>query len=133
MFGRKPAPVQVTAWGYGTGTGLDAIDALLTDPVMVPVAEHARFAEAVIELPSALCFDPPRDVPPVGPLPAAERGFVTFGSFHRIARLTPEALDLWAQTVAAVPGARSKACGSTATAMSSAISAGPQVPAARSS
>jgi protein O-GlcNAc transferase len=106
VFGRKPAPVQVTAWGYATGTGLDAIDALLTDAVMVPAEEHARFAEEVIDLPSALCFDPPRDVPPVGSLPAADAGIVTFGSFHRIARLTPEALDLWAQTVAGVPGAR---------------------------
>src|SRR5262249_35737284 len=31
-FARKPAPMQVTAWGYATGTGLDAIDAYLSDP-----------------------------------------------------------------------------------------------------
>jgi len=53
-----------------------------------------------------LCFEPPPDAPPVGPLPAAESGSFTFGSFHRLPRLTAEVLDLWARVVAAVPGAR---------------------------
>jgi hypothetical protein len=30
----------------------------------------------------------------------------TVGSFHRLARLTPDVLDLWARVVAAVPHAR---------------------------
>jgi len=106
VFGRKPAPVQVTAWGYAAGTGLDAIDALLADPVMVTEEERARFVETVLDLPCAMAFEPPQDLPPVGPLPALARGGATFGSFHRLARLTPAVLDLWAQVVVAVPGAR---------------------------
>jgi predicted O-linked N-acetylglucosamine transferase (SPINDLY family) len=36
MFAHKPAPVQVTAWGHATGTGLPTIDYLYSDPVAVP-------------------------------------------------------------------------------------------------
>jgi predicted O-linked N-acetylglucosamine transferase (SPINDLY family) len=104
VFGRKPAPVQVTAWGYAAGTGLDAIDAFLADPVTVPAERRHEFAEEVVDLPNMLCFEPPRDVPPVGPLPAARSGVVTFGSFHRLPRLSNDVLDRWGRLVAAVPG-----------------------------
>jgi tetratricopeptide (TPR) repeat protein len=33
-FALKPAPIQVTAWGEPTGTGLKAIDYLFADPVV---------------------------------------------------------------------------------------------------
>ena len=72
----------------------------------MPAERRADFAEEVIDLPGVLCFEPPPDVPPVGPLPAAASAVVTFGSFHRLPRLTSEVLDLWAQVVAAVPRAR---------------------------
>jgi tetratricopeptide (TPR) repeat protein len=35
-FARKPAPIQVTAWGHATGTGLPTIDYLFSDPVAIP-------------------------------------------------------------------------------------------------
>jgi predicted O-linked N-acetylglucosamine transferase (SPINDLY family) len=106
VFARKPAPVQVSAWGYATGTGLTAIDAFLADAVVVTDAERSRFTEEVLDLPCVVPFEPPDDVPPIGPLPALRRDYVTFGSFHRLARLTPEVLDLWGRVVASVPNAR---------------------------
>lgn len=37
-----------------------------------------------------LCYSPALEAPPVAPLPAAEAGFVTFGSFNNLAKITPE-------------------------------------------
>jgi len=56
------------------------------------------FAEELVRLPGCfLCYPPAPDGPPVAPLPAATNGFVTFGSFNNLAKITPEVLALWAR------------------------------------
>jgi predicted O-linked N-acetylglucosamine transferase (SPINDLY family) len=106
MFARKPAPIQVTAWGYATGTGLDAMDAYFSDPVLVPPHEEHLYAERIVHLPSVLCYAPPPAPPPVVPPPALARGTVTFGSYSRALKITPDVLETWARVLHAVPGSR---------------------------
>jgi protein O-GlcNAc transferase len=106
IFAHKPAPVQVTAWGYITGTGLDAVDYLLADPIALPPAAERWYSEQVVHLPSIVCYEPAANLPDIAPPPILERGTVTFGSFNRAAKLSDEALDLWAQVLMAVPASR---------------------------
>ncbi|MCC7370363.1 MAG: tetratricopeptide repeat protein [Chloroflexi bacterium] len=106
VFARKPAPIQVTAWGYCTGTGLDAIDAFLIDRVVVPPEDDHRYAERIVPVPSTLCFTLPEDAPPVNALPALGRGHVTFGAFNRLPKVTPETRKVWAELLLAIPTAR---------------------------
>jgi predicted O-linked N-acetylglucosamine transferase (SPINDLY family) len=96
----------MTAWGYAAGTGLDAIQYLLADPVMVPPARRADYTEEIVDLPSALCYAPPVDTPAVAPLPARARGFVTFGAFNRLPKISPLTLETWARVLLAVPSSR---------------------------
>lgn len=44
-----------------------------------------------------LCYTPAQDAPPVAPTPAAEAGFITFGSFNALAKITPQVLAVWAR------------------------------------
>ncbi|WP_159107118.1 tetratricopeptide repeat protein [Azospirillum sp. B4] len=106
LFAARSAPVQVSAWGHVTGTGISAMDALLADPVVIPPEERVHFAERVIDLPCFLCFEPPPDCPPVVPGPAATGAPLTFGCFNRLSKVSDSSLDLWALGLRARPRTR---------------------------
>ncbi len=105
-FAHKPAPIQVTAWGEPTGTGLAAMDYLLADPVLVPAASRHLFAEKIADLPCFLGYWSPDDLPAPGPLPAAANGHVTFASFNRAIKITPATVAVWAGVLQRVPDSR---------------------------
>jgi predicted O-linked N-acetylglucosamine transferase (SPINDLY family) len=106
VFARKPAPIQVTAWGEPTGTGLKAMDYLLADPVLVPADERKLFAERIFDIPNFLGYWVPDLLPEPSALPALTRGYVTFGSFNRAPKIQDAVLRHWAEVLRALPGSR---------------------------
>jgi predicted O-linked N-acetylglucosamine transferase (SPINDLY family) len=105
VFARKPAPVQVTAWGSGTGTGLQTMDYFFADPVTIPENARHLFAERVHDLPSVITIEPISEVRPSA-LPMLRNGFVTFGVFNRIDKISDEVLSVWSKLLRAVPGSK---------------------------
>ena len=106
-FARRPAPVQATWLGYGTTTGLAAIDWRISDAAVTPEGGGERFSEQIWNLPRCfMCYGPPDDAPEVAPTPALASGHVTFGSFNNLAKLTPETIALWSRVLRAVAGSR---------------------------
>lgn len=106
VFARKPAPIQVTAWGHGGGTGLPMMDYQFTDPVWIPEWARPLFAEACWDLPCCITFEAPTFAPDVTPLPAQTRGHLTFGTLNRYSKVTPNVESLWARILQAVPNSR---------------------------
>jgi predicted O-linked N-acetylglucosamine transferase (SPINDLY family) len=108
VFARKPAPVQVCWLAYPGTTGLSAIDYRLTDPYLDPPGEdESLFSEQTVRLPRSFwCYDPLTSEPPVNPLPALDRGAITFGSLNNFCKVNEDVLRLWAQVLAATPGSR---------------------------
>lgn len=106
IFARKPAPVQATWIGYPNTTGLNCVDYRLTDSVSDPPGmTDTNYTEKLVRLPDTFsCYEPCPDSPPVGPLPAARAGSVTFGCFNNFAKVRPEMLGLWAQILTEIPG-----------------------------
>ena len=104
LFARKPAPVQVTGWGHGTGTGLETIDYLLSDPVVIPSEMRGLFAERIYDLPCAITFEAPPDAPPVSARPADAP--MTFGCLNRLSKLSPQTYAAWGRVLRALPDAR---------------------------
>ena len=104
-FARKPAPIQVTAWGNATGTGLPTIDYFFADPVTVPQAVRPLFAEEVYDLPALITTDPLPGAQPTPP-PMLRNGHVTFGVFNRIDKISDQALVVWSKLLRECPDAR---------------------------
>jgi protein O-GlcNAc transferase len=105
-FAQKPAPIQVTAWGFATGTGFGTIDCLFSDPVSIPREVRHLFAEEIVDLPCCVCYEPPGDAPDVSRLPSLLGKPFTFGSINRIEKWSDGAITLAARILRAMPQSR---------------------------
>lgn len=100
----KPAPVQVSGVGYFATTGLKTVDYFISDKYLA--SEQECFVEDIISLEhSHFCYADLYEAPPTGPAPCMGKGYVTFGSFNAIRKITDEVLELWTDILKAVPGA----------------------------
>ncbi|WP_414691713.1 tetratricopeptide repeat protein [Novimethylophilus sp.] len=97
VFGQKPAPIQVSGWGYASGTGMKAMDYLLSDKVTIRPEERHLFAEEVAYLPCVIGYSCPDHAPPVGMLPADRNAGIVFGCLNHPDKLSDEVLELWAE------------------------------------
>lgn len=75
-----------------------------TDP---PGLTDSFNSEKLVRLPETfICYTPEQNSPPVGPLPVREKGFVTFGSFNNIVKISEKMIALWSSILREIPGAR---------------------------
>jgi predicted O-linked N-acetylglucosamine transferase (SPINDLY family) len=103
VFARKPAPVQVSAWGHAAGTGLRAIDYLFADPVVCPAAVRHLFAEKIFDLPCNISIEPLPQTVRRSSLPLLSKRHITFGVFNRANKVSDEAIELWARILQSIP------------------------------
>jgi predicted O-linked N-acetylglucosamine transferase (SPINDLY family) len=104
VFARKPAPIQVTAWGNATGTGLPTMDYFFADPVTVPQMARHLFAEKIYDLPCLITTEPSVGAQVTAP-PMLRSGHVTFGVFNRIDKISDQVLDVWSRLLRELPDA----------------------------
>jgi predicted O-linked N-acetylglucosamine transferase (SPINDLY family) len=102
------APVQIKWVGMQShSSGLPEMDWFLTDRWETPEGFEAFYSERLLRLPDGyVCYSPPAYAPDVVPLPALANGFVTFGCFNNLAKITPAVIATWAEILRRVPRAR---------------------------
>uniref|UniRef100_A0A9I9DX94 Probable UDP-N-acetylglucosamine--peptide N-acetylglucosaminyltransferase SPINDLY n=1 Tax=Cucumis melo TaxID=3656 RepID=A0A9I9DX94_CUCME len=119
MMACRPAPVQwrrapgvnyvfkVTWIGYPNTTGLPTIDYRITDALTDPPNTKQKHVEELVRLPECfLCYTPSPEAGSVSSAPALSNGFITFGSFNNLAKITPKVLQVWARILCAIPNSR---------------------------
>jgi len=104
VFARRPAPLQVTMIGCMQTTGLPFMDLRVTDRFLNPHPPAEYESEALLFMDSgAVAFRPPDDAPEVTALPSLTGAPFTFASLNDPAKVTAEALDLWAKILLKTP------------------------------
>ena len=108
MFGRRPAPIQVSYPLYPNTTGVSTLDYRIMDPYFAPPWADAWHSEKLIRLPDAhVCYRPSRtDIEPTAEPPCYSNGFITFGSFNNFAKVGANTVAAWAEILKAVPDAK---------------------------
>ena len=108
IFARRPAPLQLTWLGYPNTTGLNSIDYRLIDAITDPPGEADTLAsEQLYRLPHGfLCYRGYELAPHVLPPPSLRTGYLTFGSFNNLTKVTPDVVALWAKVLQQIPDSR---------------------------
>ena len=102
----RPAPVQAIFLGYPYSTALATMDYIIADRHLIPPHHEHLYTERVARFKeSFLCYHR-QTAPEVAPLPAMTNGFITFGSFNNLPKVSASCLDLWARVLKAVPRSR---------------------------
>lgn len=107
LFTRKPAPLQVTGWGFAHGTGCKEMDYFLADKVAVPEDERKDYVEEIFDIPSIVTYMPPKyDLKASSQLPYFVNGYFTFGSYARYEKFNDECLEAFREILLQVPDSR---------------------------
>lgn len=99
VFIRKPAPIQISWLGYPNTTGLSTMDFCISDEIAEPEGDNDRFySERILRLKTGfLCYAPPSDAPLLTERPNKINGYITFGSFNNITKISPREVEVWSQ------------------------------------
>ncbi len=105
---QRLAPVQVKWVGMQNhSSGLAEMDWFITDRWETPEGSEPLYSERLLRLRDGyVCYSPPPHAPDVGPLPALTNGFVTFGCFNNLAKITPVVIAAWCDLLRRLPDAR---------------------------
>lgn len=106
LFAWRPAPIQATWMGYFASTGVPTIDYLMRDSLTSPEEFSSHYTEKVWDMKATGCFTPPGFDIAVEDLPALSNEFVTFGSFHSLAKLNDEVVSTWSKVLLKVENSR---------------------------
>jgi predicted O-linked N-acetylglucosamine transferase (SPINDLY family) len=104
---RRPAPIQLCGGGHIGTTGVDGVHYLVSDQFHTPAGSDVFYSENLLRLPDGyVCYGPPDFAPAVTGLPARDRGYVTFGCYNNIWKITTQVVKLWAEILKTLPGSR---------------------------
>jgi predicted O-linked N-acetylglucosamine transferase (SPINDLY family) len=104
---QRAAPAQAMYLGYPATSGLAGMDFNIADGHLSPPEYNHLYSERVARLANCfLCFHPHDDSPEVAPAPYESNGYVTFGSFNNLPKISRTTVALWSELLARVPKAR---------------------------
>jgi predicted O-linked N-acetylglucosamine transferase (SPINDLY family) len=95
----RPAPVQVSYLGYPASMGVDFIDYILADPIVLPMDQQPHYSEKIVHLPDTYWPNDSKrkvgeETPSRRELGLPTNAFVLC-CFNNTYKITPEIFDRW--------------------------------------
>ena len=108
IFSLRAAPIQINYLGFPGSMGMECMDFIVADRIVVPASEEAHFTETVLRMPdSYLPFDDSRSAAPTGVTREAAglpvSGFV-FCAFNNGYKITRPLFEVWMSLLRDVSG-----------------------------
>lgn len=105
VFSQKPAPIQITYIGYPNTTGLDSVDYRLTDQYCDDNPDS--FSETLLKLENSfLCYEPSVKPELTTEQPLLKNGYLTFGCFNRLNKVSKEVIDICNSLLKTIPNSQ---------------------------
>jgi protein O-GlcNAc transferase len=96
VFAAKPAPIQMSAFGFLQTTGLSEIDYILADQNVI--INENEFTEKVLKIKEIWStLDTDNISFEIGGLPFKKNKYVTFGAFNNFNKLNKKTFKLWSE------------------------------------
>jgi predicted O-linked N-acetylglucosamine transferase (SPINDLY family) len=107
MLAYRPAPTQVSYFGYPGSTGAEFIDYVMADRVVLPFDQQPFFSEKIVHLPDSYqANDSKRQTAAIAPTRAdlglPDDAFV-FTCFNNAYKLSRPVVEIWARLLTACP------------------------------
>lgn len=107
LFDYRMAPIQVSYLGYPGSSGVEAIDYMVADPVVVPPKYRKYYTEKILFMPDCYqCNDDSRKAAEAAPTRASlglPEDAIVFCSFNNPYKVSPEEFDIWMKLLKLVP------------------------------
>ena len=105
VFTAKPAPIQITAFGFLKTTGLKEIDYIIADQNIL-ISDN-DFTEKVLKIKEIWStLDINNIFSQIQELPQKKNKYITFGAFNNFNKLNKNTLILWSEILKNVPGSK---------------------------
>ena len=104
----RPAPVEASYFGYVGTMGVDFIDYIIADRIVLPPEQQEHYSEKIVYLPDSYWVNDSKRIvadatPSRSSLGLPEDGFV-FCSFNNSYKITPEVFDIWMRLLRQIEG-----------------------------
>jgi predicted O-linked N-acetylglucosamine transferase (SPINDLY family)/lipopolysaccharide biosynthesis regulator YciM len=104
-FTAKPAPIQISAFGFLQTTGLKEIDYILADENVI--LNEDGFTEKILKIKEIWStLDTDNISFEIGELPFSKNKYVTFGAFNNFNKLNEKTFKLWSEILKNVPNSK---------------------------
>jgi protein O-GlcNAc transferase len=108
IFAPRCAPIQVSYLGFPATMGVDFIDYIIADPIVLPFDQQPFYTERIVHLPETYWVNDSQlkiseRVPTRAEAGLPQQGFV-FCCFNKSAKITAPVFEVWMRLLAAIEG-----------------------------